>query len=68
MSGNFNLYTRYVNYTVNYYTITHGIVKYEYRYDVVEDQVLEDIGTVIMIGGTAVVVVYSGGTVPVPVF
>lgn len=53
---------------MNYYTITHGIVKYEYRYDVVEDQVLEDIGTVIMIGGTAVVVVYSGGTVPVPVF
>ncbi len=53
---------------MNYYTITHGIVKYEYSYDVVEDQVLEDIGTVIMIGGTAVVVVYSGGTVPVPVF
>ena len=59
--GKFNIYTRYVNYFVTYESIGHGIVSYRYTYQFVREQVLEDIGEVIKIGGEAAVMIMSGG-------
>lgn len=59
--------TRYVNYFVQYYCVGNGIIKYDYERYAVKEQILEDLGAVVMIGGTAAVFYFSGGTVWLPV-
>lgn len=69
LSGTFYLKTRYVNYNVSYYGVGHGIIAYEYTYEFVKEQVLQD---AITIGGIATEIYFATATggasvlIPVP--
>ena len=55
---------------MEYTSIDPGLIEYTYTYEIVPEQVLSDIGNIIMFGSTAAVFMLSGGTVlkPVPVY
>ena len=62
IAGSFTLYSRWANYYVEYGCIGGGVIKYSYkRQNFEKEQIIEDIGTVVMIGATAVVIVATKG-------
>ena len=69
LSGSFIARTRYVNYNVSYKGVGNGIIAYEYTYEFVKEQVLQD---TITIGGIATEIYFATATggasvlIPVP--
>lgn len=61
LNGKITIYTRYMNYYVEYKSVEPGVVMYAYTSEAVPEQILSDIGKLVIFGVHEAVILFSGG-------